>query len=143
MPLRQPRITVSRSITRKGRREKRKAIQDPGPGPNQDLARVVIVTGPEIGENPGPGPGTEESLGQGPETETGRATSGIGPGPGPDPATDIATSTRRTRAGAAETTQRSSANSKRSPGNTRSTGSPGLEADPDPDEESVIFANVQ
>ena len=80
MPLRQPRITVSRSITRKGRREKRKAIQDPGPGLSQDLARVVIVTGPEIGENPGPGPGTEESLGQGPETETGRATSGIGPG---------------------------------------------------------------
>ena len=113
------------------RRKKIEAFQDPDPGldPNQDLVRVVIVTGPGRGGSPARGPETGESLARGPGIVTGRVTRGTDRGQDPDLETGIAISTRRTRAGEAGTTRMSCGSSKRSLGDTRNTRGP--EAAPD------------
>ena len=84
------------------RRKKREAFQDPDQ--NQDLGEVVIVKGQGTEGGLAPGPEIEESLARGPGTDTGRVTRGTDPGHDPDLGTDIATSTRRIRAGEAGTT---------------------------------------
>ena len=113
------------------RRKKREAFQDPDQGPdqNQDLGEVVIVKGRGTGGGLAPGPEIEESLARGPGTDTGRVTRGTDPGHDPDLGTDIATSTRRIRAGEAGTTLMSCESSKRSPGDTRDTRGPGAVPD--------------
>ena len=113
------------------RRKKKEAFQnlDQGPDPNQDLVRVVIVIGQERGGSPARGPETGESLARGPGTDRGRVTRGTDPGQDPNLGTGIATSTRRTRAGEAETMRMSCGSSKKSPGDTRNTR--GLGAAPD------------
>ena len=116
---------------KKKRIEKKKAFQDQGPDPTQDLVRVVIVTGRERGGSPAQGQETGEGLarGRGLGIETGRVIRETDPGQDPDLVTGIATSTRRTKAGEAETMRMSCGSSKKSPGDTRNTR--GLEAAPD------------
>ena len=116
---------------KKKRREKKKAFQDQGLVPIQDLVRVVIVTGHERGGSPAQSQETGGGLarGRGPGIETERVIRETDPGQDPNRATGIAISTRRTRAGEGGTMLMSCGSLKRSPRDTRSTR--GLGAAPD------------